>query len=265
MQALAGEIQIVIAITLLLLLLTSFVVVFVSIQQQQYHKHLQEKEDIKNQYEQEILKAQLEMKEQTLHMISQEIHDNIGQILALVKLNLNTVVPEAGSPMGEKITDTKELVGKAIRDLRNLSKTLNTEHVSHQLLSQSLQFELDLIRKTELCTTYLQVNGLEEPFDPQKQLIVFRIAQEVFHNSMKHARAKSISVKLDYSLESVTLRIEDDGVGFDSSVTYHPGAPDQGLGISNMVHRAKIIGANLLIDSHPGRGTLTQLSLATHP
>jgi two-component system, NarL family, sensor kinase len=127
MQTLSGDIQVVIAVTFFLLLITSFVVVFVFINRNQHQKYLQEKEDAKNAFLQEILKAQLEMKEKTLHTISQEIHDNIGQILSLVKLNLNTILLDDDNPAAPKITTTKELVGKAIQDLRNLSKSLNTE------------------------------------------------------------------------------------------------------------------------------------------
>ncbi len=261
MQAVAGEIQFVIASTLLLLLITSFVIVFVVIHQRQYRKYLLEKEEIKNAYQQEILKAQLEMKENTLHTISQEIHDNIGQVLSLVKLNLNTVVLEDCSPAIGKITASKELVGKAIQDLRNLSKSLNTEHISSGQFSRAFQTELDIIQKTGFLETSLQVRGTERPLDPQKQLIIFRIAQEVIHNIIKHARARSLSVVLTYTPEKVMLSISDDGGGFSLSALNDPGRKDKGTGIANMYHRARLIGAVLSIDSQPGKGTLTQLTL----
>src|SRR3712207_2115544 len=111
MQALAPEILIVIAGTILMLLVTSFVVVFIFIHRSQYNKHLKEKEEIKNAIQQEILKAQLEMQEQTLHTIAQEIHDNIGQVLSLAKLNLNTILLSDDNPAATKINTTKELVG----------------------------------------------------------------------------------------------------------------------------------------------------------
>jgi two-component system NarL family sensor kinase len=261
MQAIAGEIQIVSAITLLLLLITSFIVAFIFIHQNQYHKYIRDKEEMKNTYQQEILKAQLEMKEQTLLTISQEIHDNIGQILSLVKLNLSTIPLTDGNPAAAKITATKELVGKAIQDLRNLSKSLNTEYVTQQKLSESLQFELELIQKTGLYTTNLQVHGNETTFDAPKQLIIFRIAQEVLNNIIKHAKAQRISVALDYQPDNPTLRIEDDGSGFDTVALQVRGAQDKGTGIGNMYYRAKLIGADFSIESQPGQGTSILLSL----
>jgi two-component system, NarL family, sensor kinase len=258
MQAIAGEIQIVVSITLLLFLITSFIVVFIFVHQSQYHKYIQDKEEMKNTFQQEILKAQLEMKEQTLHTVSQEIHDNIGQILSLVKLNLHTVLLEEDNPANAKITVTKELVGKAIQDLRNLSKTLNTEHIVHLKLSEVLRIELDMIQKTGLYTTQLKVKGSERPLDPQKQLILFRIAQETFNNILKHAKAQSIQVWLDYLPEQLTMRIQDNGAGFERS---SGSGTEKGTGLNNMYHRARLIGAEFEVNSQLGKGTLTRLTL----
>ncbi len=144
----------------------------------------------------EILKAQLEMKENTLHTISQEIHDNIGQVLSLVKLNLNTVVLEDCSPAIGKITASKELVGKAIQDLRNLSKSLNTEHISSGQFFPRLPDRAGYHSENRLPRNQPAGAWHRKALDPQKQLIIFRIAQEVIHNIIKHARARSLSVVL---------------------------------------------------------------------
>jgi len=263
MQALADEIFIVIGITLLMLLITSFVVVFIFIHRSQYNKHLKEKEEIKNAFQQEILKAQLEMQEQPLHTISQEIHDNIGQVLSLAKLNLNTILLADDNPSASKINNTKELVGKAIQDLRNLSKSLNTDHISQKKLSESLQFELDMIGKTGIFKTNLTVEGTEEPVDPQKQLIIYRIVQEALQNIIKHAKAGYISIGLKYLPDQLIMRIQDDGTGFDLAAVQNSDLKEKGTGIGNMYHRAKLMGANISIESQLGKGTLTQLSLPT--
>ncbi|MDB5264207.1 MAG: sensor histidine kinase [Adhaeribacter sp.] len=260
MQTLADEIYIVIGITLLMLLVTSFVVVFIFIHRHQFNKHLQEKEEIKNAYQQEILKAQLEMKEQTLHTISQEIHDNIGQVLSLAKLNLNTILLSDDNPAASKITTTKELVAKAIQDLRNLSKSLNTDHISQKKLSESLKFELDQIQKTGMYKTDLKIEGSEQPFDPQKQLIIFRIVQEALQNIMKHAKAQYIFINLNYLPDKLIMSIKDDGSGFDMAAINQA---DKGTGIANMYHRARLMGAEIRIESQLGKGTLTQLWLPT--
>lgn len=257
----ALEIQIVIGLTLLLLLIASFIIVFVFLHQQQYHRYLREKEEMKNTYKQELLKAQLEIKEQTLQLISQEIHDNIGQILSLVKLHLNTVPSQADSALAGKITTSKELLSKAIQDLRDLAKTLNSAQASDRSLSSSLERELNLINKSGLYTTHLTVEGNEELFDPQKQLIIFRIAQEILNNILKHAKAKTIRVNLVYQPTSFLMHIEDDGIGFDMRSIQQKNKAETGIGIQNMYTRAKLIGADFSIDSKAGSGFHTRLLL----
>ena len=254
---------IIIASTLILLLLAGFIVLFLLLHQKRYNQYQREKDNMQASFKQELLKAEIEMKEQTLLTISQEIHDNIGQVLSLAKLNLNTILLEETNPAVPKIASTKELVGKAIQDLRNLSKSLNTEHISHLKLSESLGFELDQIRKTGLYETALRVQGAEKPLDPQKQIIIFRIAQEALNNIIKHARAKSITISLNYEPRETRLRIADDGAGFDLPAVHEPGRPDQGTGIGNLFHRARLIDASLTVESRPGQGTLIQLSLPT--
>jgi two-component system, NarL family, sensor kinase len=258
MQAIASEIQIVIAITLLLLLISSFVIAFMFLYQRQYHKYVREKEEMKNTYEQELLKAQLEIKEQTLLNISQEIHDNIGQILSLVKLSLTTLVIE-DQVVSQKVSVAKDLVGKVIHDLRNLSRSLNTDHIHALKLSEALQFELELIEKTGLYQTQLIVSGQEVMIDEQKRLIVFRIAQEVLQNIIKHAGASQICVSLAYTPARLLLSLQDNGKGFDPLV--RQSASDKGTGITNMHHRATLIGAQFTVESEPSKGSTAYLSL----
>jgi signal transduction histidine kinase len=266
MQPSQTEIEIIISIiviTILLLLLAGFIV-FTLLHYQKRHNHYKrEKADMQASFHQELLKAEIEMKEQTLLTISQEIHDNIGQVLSLAKLNLNTILLEDNNPAVPKIAATKELVGKAIQDLRNLSKSLNTEHISHQKLSESLGFELDQIRKTGLYETALRVQGAEKPLDPQKQIIIFRIVQEALNNIIKHARARSITISLDYDARETMLRIADDGAGFDLPAVHDPDRTDKGTGMGNLFHRARLIDGRLTVESRPGQGTLIQLSLPT--
>ena len=88
---------------------------------------MREKEQLKVDFEKQILESKLEIQEQTFRNISQEIHDNIGQVLSLAKLTINTMDVNDTTILKTKIDNSKSLVGKAIEDLRNLSRNLNTE------------------------------------------------------------------------------------------------------------------------------------------
>jgi two-component system, NarL family, sensor kinase len=252
---------IVICGTSLMLLLTVFILLFIFFYRKKYNQYQQEITRMQEIYQQELLKSQLEIREQTLHYISQEIHDNIGQVLSLVKLNLNAVQANNQAGNEEKIQTSKELVGKAIQDLRSLSKSLNTDYINRLKLSESLQIELDMIQKTGNYETQLKITGTETYIDPQKQLIIFRIAQEVFNNILKHAQALHIEVLLEYAEDLFVLKISDDGIGFDAAENETRNFREKGTGLGNMFYRTRLIGGEFFIESKVQQGTRILLKL----
>lgn len=257
----ALEIRIlVIALTCLFLLLGSVVLIFFGV----YKKNQNTKEKQIQILNKEILSTQLEIQEQTLKNISQEIHDNIGQALTLAKLNLNTMSIENTDQLQQKITLSKTLVSKAIVDLRDLSHSLNTDYVAEMGLLRSIEYELEMIAKTGIVKTSLQISGQVYRFDKQKELITFRIVQEVLNNIIKHAKADNITVQAVYTIETLELSIKDDGLGFEPTPAEQSSNNQAGLGLGmrNMYNRAKLIGAGFVIESSVGNGTLVKLSLS---
>lgn len=212
-------------------------------------------------YQKEILKTQLEMQEQTFLAISQEIHDNVGQVLSLVRLNMSTMNVAENTILQQKVNTSKELLDQAIQDLRNLSKILNSKYVSQQSLSDLLKFQLGLIQRTGAVETGIEVHGEVRTLDSEKKLIIYRIAQEALSNIIKHADANSIKAKLTYMADRLSLSITDDGKGFIASSTSPGEVLAQGTGIHNMYYRAKLIGATLHVESKPGLGSLVLLEL----
>lgn len=244
------------------ILFVGFFIFFTNVLQKQNKMKLKE-EQLKHTFSQNLLQTQLEIQEQTLKTISQEIHDNIGQVLSLAKLNLNTIDISRQEQLLQKIDSSKQLVGKAIQDLRDLSKSLNTDTVAANGLIRSLEYELDMIKKAGEHETILDINGGIVKADPQKELILFRIIQEVLNNIIKHAEAKRINVLANYTTDELELIISDDGKGFDLK----PVAKEEiqqtppGLGIRNMHSRAKLIGADFSMNSVTGQGTTVKLKL----
>jgi len=261
MQGLSQDIIITIIVTFFLLLLTSFVVVFITYHQRRQIKNLNEKQQLQSKYQQELLQTQLEIQEQTLKTISQEIHDNIGQALSLAKLNLNTMPATNDEQLQQKIINSKELVSKAIVDLRDLSRSLDTDYVQEMGLLRAIEYELELIRKTGTMDAQLQIEGVIARADKQKDLILFRIVQETFNNIIKHAEAKSIKVSVYYNLTELVLIIADNGKGIDLGPLNEQTNSGFGLGIRNMHNRAKLIGAVFTMRSSLGKGTEVKIIL----
>jgi two-component system NarL family sensor kinase len=261
MPNLSHDIIAIILGTLFTLLIISFIIIFIVIYQKRHQGFLKEKEDLQTGFQQILLQSQLEIQEQTLQTISQEIHDNIGQVLSLAKLNLGTMDIAKPEQLQQKIDDSKGLIGKAIQDLRDISKSLNTDYVSEMGLTQAIGYELELIRKSGEFTTSLQTNGLPIKLDARKELIIFRIIQEVINNIIKHARANSILVLLTYEPHAFSISINDNGSGFDLTPLNAGENSKFGLGIRNMHKRANLIGADFSIASTLGAGTTVTLVL----
>ena len=255
MANLSEEVSIIVISSAFFLLVAVGIIVLVLVYQKKQSQYLQEKVALQAAFEKEILEAQLDMQEQTLKNIAQEIHDNIGQTLSLAKLNLNTIRPEKENAP-EKIATTKELVSKAIADLRTLSKTLHTEAVLSVGLAEAIAMELQMIQKAGVFETVFRVIGIAAPLDPQKELILFRAVQEALNNAIKHSEATQIIVKLRYAPQELQVMVTDNGKGFETTA----GHASEGSGMRNMRNRAKLIGGTLQVDGSRG-GTEIRLTL----
>jgi signal transduction histidine kinase len=158
----------------------------------------------------------------------------------------------------EKISDSKKLVSKAIQDLRDLSKSMNTDNIEAVGLIKTIEYELDMIRKTGFLTE-LNVEGNSIRLEPQKELILFRIIQEILNNIMKHSEATAIETNVVYAINEIKIVVKDNGKGFDLVPVNENSNSTFGLGIRNMHNRAKLIGADFSMNSSIGNGTAVTL------
>lgn len=250
MGNLSQEVGLIVIVSFFLLLVAVGIITLVFAYRRKQTAYFHEQSRMKAAFEKELLEAQLEMQEQTMKHIAQEIHDNIGQTLSLAKLNLNTIKPSEENVNHQKISNTKELVSKAISDLRTLSKTLHTEAILSVGIIKAVEMELSLLNKTAVFETSLSVIGTPAAIDPQKELILFRTVQEALNNSIKHSEATRIDIKLEYGTDHLQLTVSDNGKGFDHQAQENN--PERGSGLRNMQNRTRLIGGNLMIDGTQG-------------
>jgi two-component system NarL family sensor kinase len=250
----------IIVTSMVFILLGIFIVLFIVFHKLKQKENLQEKTKLLSRFTQELLQTQLEIQEQTLKNISLEIHDNIGQSLSLAKLTLNTMLPVTDEYLQEKIINSKQLVSKAIGDLRDLSRSLDTDYVKEMGLQRAIEYELEMMQKTGAMRTALRVEGPVIRLDKQKELILFRIIQETFNNIIKHAEATKLEVNVYCRSSELEFMIIDNGKGVDLT-PLNEGNSNFGLGIRNMHNRAKMIGADFRMNSTVGMGTQVRIIL----
>jgi signal transduction histidine kinase len=263
-QIISKEVTLIVLICIFLLIVGVGIVILILIYQKKQLQYLRDKEQLKVTFEKEILESRLEIQEQTFKNISQEIHDNIGQVLSLAKLNINTMDGNNPGDLHEKIQDSRDLITKAIQDLRDLSKSMNTDFITEIGLVKAVEYEMELLKKVKTYHTTLRIEGHPLRLSAQHELILFRIFQEVVNNIIKHAKASEIAIQLCFEHHRLEFEISDNGQGFISPSGHENAPPSDGLGIRNMQNRARLIGADFIIDSTLGGGTHVTLNVPLH-
>jgi two-component system, NarL family, sensor kinase len=244
------------------LLLVGFIVTMLFLYKRRQQRQEQEMDKIKDMYEREALRSQLEIQENTFKNISQELHDNIGQMLSVVKLSLSALPIEPGHPSHVLINHSRQVLNKAIIDLSDLTKSLHTDRITDVGLADTIEFELATVKNAGLLQVRFSVEGTERQLPEQKAIFLFRMFQEILNNILKHARATQVKVSLTYATDDTfVMKVEDNGTGFNVVEKRQAVSSSQGVGLKSIFNRAMLIGAELRIDSAPGKGTQVVVEL----
>jgi PAS domain S-box-containing protein len=204
-------------------------------------------------YSQRLIQAQ----EAESEKIARELHDQIGQVLTAVRINLQSIQRSCRTegcvhPLNESIG----IVDEALGCVRELSIELRPSLLDDLGLPAALRWYVDrYAQRTGIIAEVL--NGFEEDGRLPRELetVCFRIAQEALTNVARHAQAGSVSVQLERSRERMLLTIIDDGVGFDIDNLRKSASAASALGLLGMEERALAVGGYIEIDSGSGRGT----------
>jgi two-component system, NarL family, sensor kinase len=243
------------------LLLVGFIVTILFLYQKRQRKQEEEMLQMKDSYEKEALLSQLEIQENTFKTIAQELHDNIGQLLSVVKITLAGLPLEKDHKAYDLIANSQQVLHKAIADLSNLTKSLHTDRIAELGLIESIWFESEAINNARLLKVNFESEGHEYHFDEQTSIYLFRIFQETLNNTLKHAKATTLDVNLKYTDDAFIMHIQDDGIGFALNEKKLTTSPGSGVGLKSLYNRAGIIGAEITIESKPGMGTSVLIKL----
>jgi two-component system NarL family sensor kinase len=230
------------------LLLTFFVLAIVFAHQKRQRKNKEKLDSMKSAYEKTLLDVKQEIQQETLSFVGRELHDNIGQLLSLAKLNLNSSKPE-------KIAENKDILTIIIREVRNLSKTLDSDWLEEITIDEFIQNELKKIESTGFCKTQFETDSSFQNLSKDKKLVLIRAIQECLNNSIKHASPTLIQVKLTGGTSSGRIEILEDGEGFD------PSEKSEGTGLRNLEKRIETVGGNFSLKSQKGKGTQITMNL----
>lgn len=237
-----------------LIVITSLVILFFIVFQKRKNKLLIDKIKQQQAFEKELSNAQTEIQEQTLKNIGWELHDNVGQLLAAASMQLNILKTKLDGEALDSFKDASNTVKESLKEVRMLSRSLNNEVVLNIGFEQSITNELNRLKKMKFASAELNVKGEVKPFKNKKhEIIIFRILQEFFSNTVKYSEAKNLSVILDYQNDQLLITAKDDGKGFDMSTI------NKGAGLLNMQSRAELIKMDYELLSQPGNGVTLKM------
>jgi two-component system sensor histidine kinase UhpB len=189
--------------------------------------------------------------------LSRDLHDHLGQLVTVLQLELGTF--KRNLQQSEDVAQCQQLIDQTTQfghEIRHITARLRPPALDSGLVP-ALEYDLERLRKhrDDFQITF-QASGLErQRLEPEVEITLFRIYQEALNNAVKHARARTIDIRLQREDSEIVLAVKDDGSGFDINQTLATDKGHQGIGLLGMQERIAAVGGRLEIISKPMRGT----------
>ncbi len=197
--------------------------------------------------------------EQERKNLSRELHDEIGQLLTALRMelgNMERIRAATGVDLGPHLDQAKKLAETTLKTTRDIAMGLRPAMLDLLGLGPALEWQAREFSRRYNTPIQLEVDGDLKDLSDRHRTYLYRIVQEGLTNCARHAQAKNIRVRLQDSNGQVALTVEDDGVGFDAhaKVVY-------GLGLLGLTERVRELAGSIAIESEPGKGTKLAVTL----
>lgn len=236
-----------------------FLIIYVFSYNRRKKKHHEEKLGLQQAFENELLKTQIEVQEQTLKTIAYDLHDNIGQLLSITTITLSSIDVNDKEKTAEKIAFVEDLTIRSIKEVKALSRMLHGEELVNRGLGAAIEFELEWLKRSDKFKIHFDNKNFSTfDGDSNKETIIFRLFQEIINNIIQHAKASEIFITLEQINNSLKLTIRDNGLGFNVDETLKR---QTGMGLHNIKKRAAMINGTASINSETGTGSIIVVTI----
>ncbi|ACU59879.1 tetratricopeptide repeat-containing sensor histidine kinase [Chitinophaga pinensis] len=229
--------------------------------EQQRQLHQFEVERIRQEHKISLLSAMLEGQEKERTRLARDLHDGLGGLLSGIKLELSTVNPSQTDVHRQSlIQNTLQRLDGAMDELRRIARSMMPEILIKYGLGEATVEYCRGLKKTGTDNIVCQVFNFQvADMEHTRQVVLYRIMQELVNNAIKHAEASQILVLLQQTDKTLFLTVEDDGKGFDAAA----GNKLKGAGLANIEARVEFLGGKIDIQSEPGTGTAITIECTT--
>ena len=196
--------------------------------------------------------------EQERRTISRELHDEVGQTLTGLGIELGNLEHLRSGPPSEfasHIADAKRLTEETLRTVRNIAMGLRPSMLDDSGIAPAVRWQAQELSRRTGTPVDLQIEGDFGGLGDEGRTCLYRVVQEALTNCARHAAAKTVRITMQGKNDAVFVSIQDDGVGFDTA------RARTGLGLIGIEERVKVLGGSLAVDSWPRRGTLVRVEI----
>jgi signal transduction histidine kinase len=201
----------------------------------------------------------VEAQETERRNIARELHDEIGQALTVMQLNLQAMLQSPGADaLTPRLNESLKVVERVLEQVQDISLDLRPSILDDLGLEPALRWYTDRQAALVELKVEFHADRLEQRLDPVIETECFRVAQEALTNVVRHAQAKVVTVELRKEEGQLHLCVRDDGIGFDVAAIREKAVHGASLGLLSMEERAALAGGGLEFKSTPGQGTDVQ-------
>jgi signal transduction histidine kinase len=198
----------------------------------------------------------VDAQEEERRAISRELHDEVGQSLGALLVDLGRLVsllPPDSEKIQNELRRMKTAVEASVNSVRNMALLLRPSMLDDLGLIPALEWQAREVSRRSEIEVEIESKGVSESLDEKYRTCIYRLAQEALNNAARHSGGHHAWVTIEQSTDRITVTIRDDGHGFDPQL--------RGLGLLGMDERVRRLGGQLRIDSAPGKGTTLAASL----
>ncbi len=221
-----------------------------------------------HQQKEQLRRLNLELtriQENERRQLAQELHDEMGQTLTAITMDLITVrqlLPSETPPLAqERLAEALELTERTLEQIRELSLNLRPPMLDDLGLIPTLRWYINRYARRVQVETVLEAEGMEDRLPADLETTIYRVLQEALTNVARHAQAGRVWVRLERQADRILAQVADDGRGFDVQSVLAADNGAQGMGLVGMQERVSLAGGTLQIESEPGKGTVVRFTL----
>lgn len=239
-----------------MLVLAGAIILFVVFYQKKMIQEQLKRQQMELDYQQKMMEAALESQENERRRVAADLHDSIGAMLSTIRVGITTVAKQLNDPQGLDLS--KQMLDDTITSVRRISRDLMPSTLEKFGFAHAVKEMCERFQATTTLPMNWHEHGEIQPLAKSRELMLFRIVQELINNAIKHSQATEININA-WADEQLILSVEDNGVGFDPDAFKTPSQSGRGLGLYNIENRARVLGAKIEFERNRKQGSKTTL------